>query len=79
MPCKHRSPARSKSCIAARKRGFTAKGLMLTQKGLSEQKLPLIAVVFPGHYVIVESVKPDRITVWEPGERREARAELTSS
>ena len=51
----------------AKKHGFTAHGLRLTQDGLRKQPLPLIALVKPGHYVIVEKVSKWRVTVWTPG------------
>jgi hypothetical protein len=51
---------------AAKKHGFTPKGLKLTQKGLEKQKLPLISLVQPGHYVIVDKVTSKEITVWDP-------------
>jgi hypothetical protein len=50
----------------AKKHGFTPKGLKLTQKGLEKQKLPLIALMQPGHYVIVDVVTPKEITIWDP-------------
>lgn len=46
--------------------GFTAQGVGLTQKGLAKQKLPLIALLRPGHYVLVEAVKAESVTVWDP-------------
>jgi hypothetical protein len=51
---------------AARKRGFRARGLQLTEKGLPEQKLPLIAVLQPGHYVLVEAADGRSVRVWNP-------------
>jgi len=50
---------------AARKHGFAAKGLALTQKGLLRQPVPLIALIEPGHYVIVDKASPDGVTIWE--------------
>jgi predicted double-glycine peptidase len=50
---------------AAKKHGFSAKGLALTQKGLSKQPLPLAALVAPGHYVLVDAVTPKEVTVWD--------------
>lgn len=54
---------------AAQKHGFRPQGLALTQKGLGEQRLPVIALVTPGHYVLVESVSAQSVTVWDPDAR----------
>ncbi len=54
---------------AARAHGFPAQGLALTPKGLAAQTLPVIALVAPGHYVLVEAVTPSRVTVWDPDAR----------
>lgn len=50
---------------AAKKHGFTPKGYELSQKGLIKQQFPLIALVAPGHYVIVEKASMDEVTVWD--------------
>ena len=49
----------------AKKHGFTPKGLELTQKGLIKQQFPLIALVAPGHYVIVEKASMNEVTIWD--------------
>lgn len=54
---------------AARKRGFHPQGLALTAKGLAAQRLPLVALVSPGHYVLVEALSPGAVTVWDPDAR----------
>jgi len=51
---------------AATKRGFAARGLMLTWKGLQKQPLPLIALIRPGHYVLLESLSWYSVTYWDP-------------
>jgi len=51
---------------AAQKHGFQPRGLALTQKGLAGQRLPVIALVEPGHYVLVEAATPGGVTVWDP-------------
>lgn len=50
----------------AQKHGLDATGLSLTIKGLRKQPLPLIALIMPGHYVIVEKVSDKTITYWDP-------------
>jgi hypothetical protein len=50
----------------AKKHGLKPRGLALTQKGLVKQPLPLIALIMPGHYVIVEEVTVDHVAVWDP-------------
>lgn len=54
---------------AAERRGWQAQGVALTPKGLAEQPLPLIALITPGHYVLVEAVTPQAVTVWDPDAR----------
>ena len=51
---------------AARAHGFSARGLALTPKGLAAQTLPVIALVAPGHYVLVEAVQAAGVTIWDP-------------
>jgi predicted double-glycine peptidase len=51
---------------AAKRRGIPARGLMLTQKGLEQQKLPVAAILVPGHYVLVNAVSPTSVTIWDP-------------
>lgn len=51
---------------AAKKHGLSAKGVALTWRGLTKQPLPLIALVYPGHYVIVDDITPAKVTVWYP-------------
>ena len=51
---------------AARTHGYSAQGLALTQKGLAEQTLPVIALIAPGHYLLVEAVAPAAVTAWDP-------------
>ena len=57
----------------AQKHGFRAQGLALTQKGLAEtlaaRRLPVIALVAPGHYVLVEAASPAGVTLWDPDAR----------
>jgi hypothetical protein len=53
---------------SARKHGFPgARGLALTWEGLKKQKLPLIALVAPRHFVLVEQVSESGgVRVWDP-------------
>lgn len=64
---------------AARKHGFQPRGLALTQKGLAEtlagQRSPVIALVLPGHYVLVEAAGPSQVTVWDPDAHGTGRGE----
>jgi Peptidase C39 family len=52
---------------AARKHGFPeAEGVQVTMTGLKSQKLPLIAVLMPGHFVLVEKLEGDgSVTFWD--------------
>jgi hypothetical protein len=49
-----------------KKQGIALRGVELTTPGLGEQKLPAVALIAPGHYVLVESVAKDHISVWDP-------------
>jgi len=51
---------------AARAYGFHTRGLALTQQGLIKQRLPAIALISPGHYVVVDAVSPKSVTAWDP-------------
>ena len=61
----------------AAKHGLKLQGVSMTLRGLTEQKLPLIALIAPGHYVLVEAVTPSptppggsaTVTVWDPDAR----------
>src|SRR5581483_371839 len=53
-------------CEAAKQHGFAARGVELTQAGLTQQKLPVIALLASGHYVLVEQVRPEQVAVWDP-------------
>lgn len=48
------------------KQGIALKGAELSQEGLAEQKLPVVALIQPGHFVLVESVTPAKIGLWDP-------------
>jgi ABC-type bacteriocin/lantibiotic exporter with double-glycine peptidase domain len=48
------------------KHGVAAQGVSLTMTGLAEQKFPVVAVVAPGHFVIVNSVSSKAISLWSP-------------
>jgi len=52
---------------SAKRHGFVkARGLALTQKGLAEQKLPLVALMDAGHFVVVEHIDSQDVHVWDP-------------
>lgn len=50
---------------SAKKHGFTVKGVKLTWDGLRKQPLPLIALVAPGHYIIVDGVGWRSVKIWD--------------
>jgi predicted double-glycine peptidase len=50
----------------AKRHGFVAQGVELTQAGLMQQKLPAVAYLRSGHYVLVDRVEPAAVTVWDP-------------
>lgn len=54
---------------AAKQHGFRAEGLALTPKGLQAQTGTLIALLSPGHYVLVDKVAAEAVTVWDPDAR----------
>ena len=51
---------------AAKKHGLAGTGLMLSAAGLAKQPLPLIALLQPGHYVLVQAVSKEGVTTWNP-------------
>jgi hypothetical protein len=50
----------------AARHGMKLEGVSLTARGLAKQRLPLIALIAPGHYVLVEAVTPAAVAVWDP-------------
>lgn len=50
----------------ASRHGISAQGVELSDKGLTEQKLPLVALVKGSHFVLVEKVNPGSVQVWDP-------------
>jgi hypothetical protein len=46
--------------------GYRARGLALTKTGLRAQKLPVIALVSPGHFVVVDEARWSGLQVWDP-------------
>jgi hypothetical protein len=66
MKTDHRGTTLQSLAEAARRHGFEAKGLRLTFKGLMRQRTPLIALVQPGHFVIVERFHFSEVEVWDP-------------
>jgi hypothetical protein len=50
----------------AQKHGYKPRGVQLTSDGLRKQKLPAIALVGMGHYVIVETTNWLGVSVWDP-------------
>jgi len=51
---------------AAAHHGFATKGLALTMKGLTKEKFPVVALINQSHYVLVESVAPAGVRIWDP-------------
>lgn len=56
---------------AFRRHGFdAAQGVRLTMPGLHEQSLPVVALIQPGHFVLVDAVAGDgAVTVWDGDNR----------
>jgi len=50
----------------ARRHGLKMQGVTLSAQGLAKQKLPLLALIAPGHYVLVERVAPAQTSIWDP-------------
>lgn len=66
MKTDHEGTSLENLAEAATKEGFHPRGVELTQKGLLTQKLPLIALLGPGHFVLVDRVTPTDVTIWDP-------------
>lgn len=63
----------------ARKQGFSqAQGVELTRAGLKAQSFPIIALLAPQHFVVVEKVSDKALTIWDPGEGKRKDVELES-
>jgi ABC-type bacteriocin/lantibiotic exporter with double-glycine peptidase domain len=54
---------------AAERYGMKARGVRLPVDKLADQKLPLIALIKPGHYVLVDAAGPSTVSYWDPGPR----------
>jgi hypothetical protein len=53
---------------ALRGAGYTrAQGVAVSLKGLEQQKLPLVVLLQPGHYIVLDRLSRDSATVWEQG------------
>ena len=50
----------------AHAQGFRGEGVKMTSAGLSQQKTPFLALIMPGHYVVVETHSPEGVTLWDP-------------
>ena len=59
---------------ASGRQGVKLRGAELTTQGLAEQKLPAVALIAPGHFVLVEAVSGGRIGVWDPDARGPGRS-----
>ncbi len=49
--------------------GLKTQGFQLTQKGLASAPLPLVALIKPGHYVIVDAVSHSAVRIFDPDAR----------
>lgn len=54
---------------AASRHGLPLHGVEATEKGLAKLPLPAIALLQPGHYVLVEHIGPTQVSVWDPDGR----------
>jgi ABC-type bacteriocin/lantibiotic exporter with double-glycine peptidase domain len=50
----------------AGRHGIPLKGMQLTEADFRKQALPLLALVAPGHIVIVDQIDRACVTVWDP-------------
>jgi predicted double-glycine peptidase len=50
----------------AKAHGLNAKGYTLSDKALGKQPLPMISLIRPGHYVVVDKVTADSVSIWDP-------------
>ena len=53
----------------AKRHGLKLQGVALSAKGLAKQRLPILALITPGHYVLVEAVTPAETRIWDPDAR----------
>lgn len=73
MGTSERGTALAALAAGAQRHGFMPEGLALTQKGLAEtlaaRRLPVIVLVRPGHYMLVEAATLAGVSVWDPDAR----------
>ena len=50
----------------AAKHGLKLQGVSMTPRGLAKQRLPIVALIAPGHYVLVEAVTAGGVAAWDP-------------
>ena len=74
---------------AANQHGVPLKGVRLTWNGLKKQfptattgspitkQQPLVAYVQPGHFVIIESIQADKVTIWDPNAQADSPGTAT--
>jgi ABC-type bacteriocin/lantibiotic exporter with double-glycine peptidase domain len=55
--------------ICAKRHGIKAEGLKLTWNGLLKQSTPLIGLIYPGHFVIIDKASQTGVTIWDPDSR----------
>jgi hypothetical protein len=63
----------------AGRHGIPLKGMQLTEADFRKQALPLLALVAPGHIVVVDQIDRACVTVWDPdsnGPRRSAARDI---
>jgi hypothetical protein len=51
---------------ALKRRGFAAQGVKMTAQGLAQQARPFVALIAPGHFVIVEQAQGETVRFWNP-------------
>ncbi len=74
---------------AAGQHGVPLKGVRLTWNGLKKQfptaeagkplakQQPVVAYVQPGHFVIIESIQADKVTIWDPNAQEDSPGTAT--
>jgi hypothetical protein len=66
MKTTHEGTTMADLAETAKAHGVGLQGVELTEQGLEKQPLPAIALLGPGHYVVLDRVLPAGVSFWDP-------------
>ena len=74
MKTSHEGTSLEALAKAAQRRGIEAKGFAVTEAGLRKVPLPCVALLMPGHLVLLDELGAGGARVWDPSARRHRQA-----